>query len=111
VEPHLPPRGVPANISVVEESLEAAGDLLAGAADEGADVPGFEVAVAVDDIKDLDVAGRQGEVPVSVPVAFGLWVELAEARRAPSFVEHRSTFRKVSWWAQPRPRPFRANLW
>jgi len=34
--------GVPADVAVVEEALEATRDLLTGAADESADVSGFE---------------------------------------------------------------------
>jgi hypothetical protein len=78
-EPHSLAPGIPTEVPIVEKPLKASCDLLIGAADQSSDVPSFEVAVAVDTFKDLDVARGQHESPVAFCVAVGLWDELPEA--------------------------------
>jgi hypothetical protein len=60
-------------VLVVKKALETAGNLLARSVDQGSDVSGLQVSVAVDEVQDFVVAGGEGEVAVSFGVTIRLW--------------------------------------
>ena len=72
-------RGVAAEVPVVKQTLEPAGDLLVGTRDECPDVAGFEVPIPVDEVEDRVVTSRQGEVAVAGGESVGLRNESPEA--------------------------------